>query len=413
MLQIIYISLATITVVRVMLHRINIVGISLLALVFYTFPCAVGEVYIEGGMLYLYQDKISEDTYLLVISQLLIINFLAYSKFKMFKDINKIKSVLGNIQHNNLGYEIVFIFSAIELIYELFIEIGVDVFFSPISKTEIMQDMGTLFTMGLWGILLSFVYAVKKRDIIKLFICGILLLFILIMGARSYPVFAVISVMLLKVKNTEIKVNNRFRWYFVAGAIATLLIIFKNVYKPLRALDFNVVISVLEHYDLFAHFFDIQENRITFSLYNYVVSTDFSLPFIDTMVRILSIVPFLNDFIALNYPLRFSEIAKEIWFHSTFGLGSSFWGESYAMGGSLFLFLITCVWILFIRKFEYKFNEDTDSSPCWIVFLIYTGFYIHRLDWVQVFGAAKSLFLLYLVIIFVNAIPLKKIKFKI
>ena len=407
----IYLLACIISIIRILYRKFDVISLATLSFIYYTSSCLSGVVYITRSTGYYFYSDISSTTYICVITQLVLMNIVP-----MFVSEKRVSFSTGIDAKNftnteNVGkrdffvidtYDLIFIASVLIFVYNIIFEIGISTFFSMTSKTDLIESANFLFSLSIWGILISFGYSLqaKKRGITIL--CSICLLLILILGSRSYFTVGVIIALLYYLENIAKFAKNNIKVLIFIVILAFGLMIYKEIYKYVRALDFQSVISVLTSVDTYEKILTSSESRTTFSLYEYIVQTDYHLSIGDSLVRIISIIPFVNNLIPTEHSVRFSSIATNEIFHSSYGLGSTFWGESYAMGGALFLFLMTAIWIGLLKKYSSNLNENNPTFCFVVPFISYVSFYIHRLDWVQVWGAFKSIAVWFIVFWVIN-----------
>ena len=397
MLQIVYIILCVISIIKCINRKFDLYTIAVLSYIFYTLVCVIGETWITRSSGYYYYAKIDKVTYLCVYAQLFVINFFPYLiKTKRVRKENAhllIQKDLGG----KVAYEIIFVSSSLVFLYNFFFSIGIKDFFSLTSKSELMNSANTLFSYAIWGILISFTYGIQSKRKVIFLVSAFILFILLVMGSRSYLILAILILLLVKADLVKKTVSANWKKIVVLVILMFIFMIYKEIYKYIRAMDFEAVISALENYKTYLSVFTNGETRTTFSLYNFVISEEYRIPFKDSLARILSVLPFVNNALSTSLPIRFSEIAKNSIFGSTYGLGSSFWAESFSMGSYAFLILATCLWISIIKKYHYRITVTNRTAPFWTVFMVYISFYIHRLDWVQMWGALKSIIVWYIV----------------
>lgn len=416
-MNLIYIFFALIIVLQISRRRFDFLSIAAVSFVLYTSNCITGRVWIEGGRLgTYYQSNIIPLTYMLIICQMLIIILSMHISF-----INgKAKWSRSIIQEESLGYEeyseaehthfywdVLLIFSVFEFIYTIFFQIGILSFFSYTRKNDLYEMTGVLYSLAVWGSVLCFMYGIQKGKKVFSIISMILILVTVISGSRAYLATALVGYIVIRAKKIKkVKVSNRRM--IVLGIIAFFFLLFyKNIYSEVRALDFGAVYKIITSPETYANILDINEFRITTSIYNYVVEEGFRLPVGDSIARLVSIIPFINNVIPTSYSLRFSSIAMNDFFGASYGLANSFWAEIYAMGGILLLMIVTGIWLHFIKWYNNFINGKAKMSPFALTIAAYCSFYIHRLDWLQVWGCIKSVLVFYLIWLAINRIRVK------
>lgn len=371
--------------------------ISLAAITFllYTSNCIQGVTWIEGGRTgYYYFSKISNSTYFYVcLQQILIICYLLYLKIK--KKSIKIKKDVTIINESKY-WRLLLFFCYTVFGYTIFFQIGISSFFSYASKSTLIENVSFLFSIAIWGAILMCVYFAKHDKWKKCLASGVLILITLVLGSRSYFVTTLIGIFFVKRAYIVDSFRSNIKLSFLGLLLVFLLIQYKNIYMAVRALDFSTVAMILASSDINDTFSDIAEFRIVFSLYDYIVRNDYSLSIGDSLARVFSIVPFLNDLFQTTESARMASIVKNSIFNASYGLGSNFWGESFAMGGGVFLMVMTIIWLRLLDLANKSLMKNSIYTPFVLVIATYCAFYIHRLDWVQVCGCIKSIFLLFI-----------------
>ena len=231
-----------------------------------------------------------------------------------------------------------------------------------------------------------------------------------LIGSRAYLAPAILGLFILKGKDVKRVFRNNIRVFIRIGLLFIALIVFKQVYRAVRALDFKEIFNLIDEGYIIESILFNGEGRTVFSIYNYEVMNSFRLPLTDTLVRILSIVPFVNNIIPTSYPLRFSRIARNSFFSAGYGVGSNFWAESIAMGGILFMLAITLLWILLLKMAHNRIKLK--NFPYIAVVATYCSFYIHRLDWLQVMGCIKSIILIFILMSIWRSLTMRRVSYE-
>ena len=173
-----------------------------------------------------------------------------------------------------------------------------------------MNSANTLFSYAIWGILISFTYGIQSKRKGIFLVSAFILFILLVMGSRSYLILAILILLLVKADLVKKTVSANWKKIVVLVILMFIFMIYKEIYKYIRAMDFEAVISALENYKTYLSVFTNGETRTTFSLYNFVISEEYRIPFKDSLARILSVLPFVNNALSTSLPIRFSEIAK-------------------------------------------------------------------------------------------------------
>lgn len=403
-LQILYIVLCLLIIYEVLLRNIDCISIAAISYMLYTSNCIIGKVWIPQSGINAYYANISIQTYTLIYFQLLIIYiFLFKLRYKAVSGV-KIKSFhyessyINSVKDNKLYWIILVFLSYIIIFYYLIFKVGLSVFFSYASKGSILSETSMLFGLSIWGGLVCLLHYYLERNICGTILSSGIIILSVLLGSRAYIATAFVGVLLIKSFGWDnkkvVNKNKTKRRIILLGIIMLLfLIIYKLIYKEIRAGDFVGALKVISDSKTWIGLFDIDELRIVCADYNYTVDNHIRIPMLDVIARILSIVPFANDYIPLSFPLRYSDFLQTS-IHTTYGLASNIWGEAYAMGGSVFLLLFTLIWLNGLNAVNNRIK--TSKSPFLLTVVSYLCFYIHRLDWSQVMGCIKLVLVLYL-----------------
>lgn len=400
----IYIGFSIITIIQVIKRRFDFISFGAITFIAYSINCAFGQTWITGGKTgYYYQSEISLMTYMLVISQLLIINIYIFIERHgivfvwgggKHRDINNAPKTDSSFTDYPLFWNIVLAFCYFSFAYNIFVKIGISNFFSYSSKNILVENVSSIFSFAIWGTILCFLHAVKNNNKKNIGFSFFLILITVLIGSRAYLATVIIGWIAIKSGTIRSTLRENLKIFIIGGIGVLALLLYKNIYMAVRALDFSNIKSVLSSGIAITSISDIAEFRTVFSLYDYVVTSGFRLPFVDSIARIISIIPMANNYLELEYPIRLSDYLKNE-MHSSYGLGSNFWAESVAMGGLLLLCIMTILWLIYLKKSSRFIKEKSDASIFVISSAAYISFYIHRLDWIQVMGCFKSIIIIY------------------
>lgn len=430
-MNIIFLLLSFFICVVILLRKFDFLSFGALSFVMYSINCAFGNTWIirAGPLKYYYNENISTSTYLLVFAQqIVILAVLLWDKAELTvvngrivskRRLRKAKEAESDSEEKanadgrkskkekEIFWNVLLAFSIIVFAYNFFIKVGITRIFSSSSKSEIMGGTSGLFSYAIWGAILSFFHGVQVSSKKKTIIAALPLIFIFFIGARSYLVVIAAGFIVMKAGNRKYSFKNNIKIAVIGLVMIFLLLVFKIVYKDLRNLDFAAVKADLERTSVMTSLSDIEEFRIVFSLYDYTVRENLSLPAIDILGRVVSVVPFANRLITTKYPLRYSSWMVER-FQATYGLGSNFWAENWAMGGTVLLLIITLLWLVFLRKSDGYIGRKKNTSVFLITMASYCSFYIHRLDWAQILGCLKSVVFFYIIYLIFDNLYLKR-----
>lgn len=380
-----------------------------LFLVLYTSSCFSGKVWVTGvGGIEIYSANISNTAYILIMLQLVIYIVLLFIFDELNKKSSRSKALHGVNEQKQVEpsqaavsfWNLMLAVTMVIFVYTILFEMGLSNFFSYARKGDLTEDIGPFFSLTQWLSVACFLNAVKVGNGKNAIVAIIPLLLTLLLGSRSYVVIAGIGAALIV--SSKYGYLRKIKARYVALGIVALMfmLLYKEVYQSVRALDFAAVARTLSDPSIINRMFDIEEFRINGALFNRIVETDFSIPIQDSLARIFSFVPFVSDAFTLEYPLRLSQYLQFNMFGTSYGLGGSFWGEAIAMGGVPFFFLIYVSWLQLLNWGGRWLRSNSEMAVLPITFLVYASFYIFRLDWQQVAGCFKNMLLLYLFWIF-------------
>lgn len=420
-MQVVYIILCILIIWEAVHSKIDYVSIAAGSFLLYSSNCIIGEVWVPQSGYFAYYSSINFKTYLLICTQMLIILFFLHLKRCRIKLVfgkktreysDKVVSQEGMSPANgNKIYWIVILLIALSsIIYNLIFVVGISTFFSYIGKGDISEKTSFLFSLSIWGGLVCFFhfYLTKKKT--GTIVSAMIILISVLLGSRAYIAAAFVGILIIKsfgwVQKSKNETGRKKNIHILLLAILMLmfLIIYKLIYKEIRAGDFAAALTVLSNPLTWINLFDIDELRIVCANYNYTIENQIQLPIMDVIARVVSIVPFVNDFVPTEYPIRFSTILQDR-MNTTYGLANNFWGETYAMGGVLFVLFLTIAWIIFIDRLNEK--AKISKSPFIITVVSYLSFYIHRLDWTQVMGCLKLVLIFCLIKVIFDLLLLK------
>lgn len=380
-----------------------------LFLVLYTSSCFSGKAWVTGvGGIEIYSANISNTAYILIMLQLVIYIVLLFIFDELNKKSSRSKALHGVNEQKQVEpsqaavsfWNLMLAVTMVIFAYTILFEMGLSNFFSYARKGDLTEDIGPFFSLTQWLSVACFLNAVKVGNGKNAIVAIIPLLLTLLLGSRSYVVIAGIGAALIV--SSKYGYLRKIKARYVALGIVALMfmLLYKEVYQSVRALDFAAIARTLSDPSLINRMFDIEEFRINGALFNRIVETDFSIPIQDSLARIFSFVPFVSDAFTLEYPLRLSQYLQFNMFGTSYGLGGSFWGEAIAMGGVPFFFLIYVSWLQLLNWGGRWLRSNSEMAVLPITFLVYASFYIFRLDWQQVAGCFKNMLLLYLFWIF-------------
>lgn len=394
-MQLLYILLVIISFLLILNRKFDFLSIALISQIIYTINLLVGIAWIpRTANSYYYFEQISSNLYIIIFTQLIItIIFTAWSDQKSEPSINegKYNFSYSNKISTNLSMLVLTSAALLAVLMNL-LSIGADIF--TLHKSLISQRLNITYSLAIWTALVGWTYSLdNNRKTIK-FLSSLIIFISLFLGSRAYFATALVIYILYKWNKLKVKYSSTFRVnirILTLGAASFLFIMaYKEIYQDVLALNFDLVIQKVFEPKTYTDAIFNQEPSIVLSLFNYILENEFKYNGLDTIARIGSIIPFFNNVIPTTVNIRFSAIAMNTIFNSTYGLASSFWGEIYAMFGVIGIPIVTYIWV---KVLNFADNIKNHSSYFLVPAAAYFSFYIHRLDYIQVIAVFKNLVL--------------------
>lgn len=403
-LALLYIFFCVISILILVNKRVNYLSIFAISYLLFTSPCVLGVTWISYNSNII---KISNKTYYVIFAQFVILIFALFiDKIKgkkirqLYNNSEQIKkndsSVIFLSQNNDsLFYFFAFI-SICFFVYELFFNIGLNEIAK--GKNVYMQEASGLLNFSLYLAYSSFAYSLHMEKKWMLILSSSVILGFLFLGSRTYATVAVVYFVVFFGSRIRKKITSNKKLLF-GGAIGFyMMLLYKTIYTDVNTFRFDSVISKLSQSSTYIEVFQFKDANTFMSLYDYIINSDFQLPFSDVIARILSVIPYANKIIITEYPLRLSDMFMNEWFRSTYGLGGTFFGETVTMFGILWGPIFSFAFILWLLNKLEDTPQKSLYSKCFSgIFASYTCFFIHRADWVQIVGAFKMVILIYLI----------------
>ncbi|MEG1256981.1 O-antigen polymerase [Clostridium sp.] len=391
-------------------RKIDFLSFAAFSFIIYTMPCLAGKVWIRGYNQYYYYSAISNQLYSIICMQLVLtLLYLMFYDFrkryllakkKLVNESNDSQEI--NNKYNNDKKEkwictcfkillIIVYASTIKNIYT----IGISNL--SLHKSKIIAEMSSFYTTSVIAAIVIFIYAYKnKKKYLKLFSLPIVLLNLFI-GSRALITTLFVSLFVINSNRLQEKSKGKIK-YLIIGIVALFFILlYKQIYILVKLGDWHAVFDTLINYDTYIKAVTPVDSTINISIYNYIIDYKYFLEGNDVLGRLVSFIPFVNNYIDVSHSLRFSQILKNEIFHSSYGLASCIWAEVYAMFGIIGIFIFQLLWL---RLLEWG-NKHIYSLKTSVYFILptiaYLSFYIHRLDYLQVFGIMKSMLMIYLI----------------
>lgn len=404
-----------ITIIYVVLskRRVDFFLISTFSILVYYYPALIGKIYRTNG-----DVTISFDTYLCII--LYTISLLYYmiinDKCDLSVHKNKLKKVSVSTDSldviNNYSIIILDIIGILLLIYTVgkYGDIR-----HGFNKMQLLSNANRfteyLKYIALFTFVCSFISIGKGSRIAKV-LSAILLGYTFILGHRSFVVIGFISVIFQKIESEEEVVlfsyiRKHKKAILITITLAVVVLFIKGVFSALITGQYDLVKTRLEDPEYYkATLLSSEANTITYNLQR-VCESDLRYSFSQYLLGSVYLIPFLGGKIGTWFEYTSFERILNLSFNSRLnegiGLGSTYLGEAYAVGGVLFVIFqswiafIIMSWLMRMRK---KGVTKGSNALCLII-LSYFSFYIHRNSLIFLLITARAflyIFALYIII---------------
>ncbi len=393
----VYVILSIVLLAIVLSRRVDLLSIASVCLIVYNWYCSVGRVWIasheKAGVNY-YEGVIDERVYFIVLSQIVVmIAVVLLYDLKRRRDVSVDGFSGVKSKYSDSQLRTIFKFAGIvSMLIMLSNVASIGVSGLSAEKSEVWAQTNVLYVSGLWLSMAVFTYAFKTKQYGFLFLSLPQILIHLFIGSRAY--FAVVCIVALVCISSA---SNRFSLkrnviILIVGFVMMMgIMLYKQIFEEVKAGDIDQIITILQSPDTYNWIFRWGEPRIVLANFNYVVETGLSLDAEQIVGRIITVIPFLNNFISINeHDLLLSTIVGGD-LNSSYGLASNIWGEFYAIGSYPFVAIMYAIWISLLIWGNKLIQRNEWTSSFWIPLIAYYGFYIHRMDLVKVLGNAKML----------------------
>lgn len=394
-------------------RKIDFFLISTFSIVVYYYPALIGEIYGVHGDTY-----ISFDTYFCII--LYTVSLLYYMIVNDRYNLSMYKHKQKEDSNDTACYSMINNHTIIVL--DL---LGVALLIYTIGKYgdirhgfNKMQMLANAnrFTeylkyIALFTFVCSFISSGKGNRVARI-LSSVLLGYTFILGHRSFTVIGCIAIFVQKIESGEKVVFFEYirkhkKAILGITALATVVLFIKGVFSALITGQYDLVKSRLEDPEYYrATLLSSEANVITYNL-KKVCESGMRYSFFQYFLGLFYLVPVLGGRIGTWFEYTSFERMLNLNFNSRLdegvGMGSTYLGEAYAVGG--FLFVIVQSWIAFIimswlMKMRQKHIGKGANTLCLII-LSYFSFYIHRNSLIFLLITARAylyIFLLYALI---------------
>lgn len=244
---------------------------------------------------------------------------------------------------------------------------------------------------------LIYIWTLKSSIFTK--ILGIFPMIILFLtGARAYAVLGILAVLMIRFYNQKIFSSKNL----MKIALVIIIILFGSFlprYGARISEEFDKG-KLLPYLGILAGSYEFGQTSYNFNAATNNYKSDHTIT-----ALLIGSIPFLHRFDTSNqFPRRFSVdyIQTELNPGFNYGLGGTFWGESYVLGGMFGVFLNLILILILIEYLEKKIFDGNIFYPIFLITLMYVTFYLARNDIFIIISSLKNLvifLLLYSVII--------------
>lgn len=403
-------------------RRVDFFSVSIVSTIVYYYPAFWGELYNNStGLFY----PIISEVYLCLIAHISVLLFFVL----LFDHMKQGKLEIGNIEfvhtedNNDCYTNLVILFVALVGIALMVITIFTYGEMTGSEKTTLLANANRITEYYKYISLFVFVYAfsfTKEESYISILriVSLIMIGYTFILGHRSFVVIGIIAIL----SNALMKVNQKvrlityvrqYRKVVILGIIAAVFFLFvKNIMAALLNGDYDLVISRLTDVDYYRKsFFNSEANSILDNL-QLSCENNLQFSFIDYLGSLFSLIPFLGGRITSALNVKYFEDILNVSFNDKLsmgiGLGSTYLGEAYSIGG-VFTLVIALVLTFYFVAFVQVKKRSTQSRMIytWLtIILVYFAFYIHRNSLIFLLVAARAylyiVFLAYLIKLFLR-----------
>ena len=392
-MQYVFIVFAIIEILYVFKRGLDFLSIGAIGHLIYNYYCAIGTVFIashESVNVNYYAADIKTGTYVLVILQIVIMivaMFLYDNKINSKKQKKQKVSLVVDVFSDKDRTVLFTLSCAVSILITIYNIIRIGPSNLNADKSYIWEQVGGLYIVGIWLGFASFAYGIRNKKYTLVIGGGIPFLLHFFFGSRAYFAAGVIIILVYygeKIKNSLI---THFKLYAGAGIMAIFVIAYKKMYLLFRQGDFMGAINVLFLPETYEYVFKLGEPRIVLANLNYIIDNNIKLDFGDIVDRIISIIPFLNDFLSSEYQAMSSIL--RISMNASYGLANNIWGEFWAMGSYPLALIMFIIWIRLLMWGNTLISRTDWTAYFWLPIVSYFSFYIHRLDLVKALSNAK------------------------
>ncbi len=394
-MSVLFTALSAVLLVIVLTRRLDLFSVAAVCLIVYNFYCTTDYVWIasheKAGVNY-YEGFIDPRVYVIVIIQVLLMILVILWHDRPSKDRS---SASKGTDHDKSKYST----SQLDKIFQLAGFVSLAIMLSNVaviglkglsaSKSDVWAQTNVLYISGLWIAMGVFAYAMKTKQRKYFWLSLPQILIHLFIGSRAY--FAVIVIVALVCWSSDKPFTFKRNSIIVLVAFFGMMgiMLYKQIYEEVKAGDLAAIITILQDPDTYNWILRWGEPRIVLANFNYVVTSGLTLSPEEIVGRIVTVIPFLNNFTSIGERdlLLSTVVIGDL--NSSYGLASNIWGEFYCIGSYPLVAIMYLFW-LWLVSLGNRMITERSWTACFILPLMsYFAFYIHRMDFVKVLGNVK------------------------
>lgn len=394
-------------------RKIDFFLISTLSIVIYYYPALLGEIFGEHA-----NTIISFDTYLCIIVYTVSLLYYMIINDRCSLSIYKYKpqeEYYDTDYYNMINNYTIIALDFLGMILLIYTIGKYGDIRHGFNKMQILENANR-FTeymkyLALFTFVCSFISSGKGNRLARV-LSLILLGYTFVLGHRSFMVIGCIAIFIKKIEsNKKVVFFDYIRKHKNAilgiTILAFIVLFIKGIFSALITGQYELVKSRLEDPEYYkTSLLSSEANVITYNLHR-VCESGMKYSVLQYFLGVFYLVPVLGGRIGTWFEYTSFERLLNLKFNSRLdegvGLGSTYLGEAYAVGG--FVFVIIQSWLAFIfmswlMKIRQKHNGKGADALCLII-LSYFSFYIHRNSLIFLMITARAylyIFILYLLI---------------
>ena len=396
-------------------QRIDLFLVAFLANCLYGWQTIAGKVWVPP-----YEFLVTDNSFYILGIVFLGISFFSFLNDNIYRSWfggNRYKSISNSRPQNisnQLQYQLAYFLSVISFLIALILifQAKFDLFLYPKGELNLKYPLTQSFFLAMpAGVAL--VYGVFQKDYKLIFLGSVPILLYILIGYRSIAIVVIVSIILLRSYQNPIFSNKSIKMAGLVCLIFMTFVIYKQAYVPLKEGNsigfdffeeevrqdkrFNSTAELLLWAAVSAEFGQVSSNL------ELTTSQDLSQHHSYSAVFLGSIPLLDSDALGVTTNPRFSDtIIPHANPGFSYGLGGTFWGENFVLGGFLGVFIAVLAFGFFTI-----FAQIFIFEKGYFIFLYVATnivFLLPKMDLYAVLGTFKNLIILILIPIFLISI---------